>query len=261
MVHNHLSCKGLFAIFFLCGYAVDVDMRWPKAITKARELRGLTQKVVGERLDVAHVAIGARERGTTGITDEWLAKFLAAIEMSRVEFDLLVSKVPVQSITPSREIPLYPNLASAGQRAFAPEDTGEDWTEMVDRGNSTTHPQAFAVKVHGDSMAPMILHGDTLVCEPLEDDDGWNKLADGRIVAVWGGVTSTTDFERVDGELKPVGKQVRVPEGGMLGKWMWADDRAAELHKLNERYKSVALPSQHDGTMRVALVVQIRRNV
>lgn len=238
-----------------------MDMRWPSAITQARELRKLTQRDVGDRLGMSYVALGQRERGATRITDAWLAKFLSAIEMNRVEFDNIVRHVSVQSLAPSRDIPLYPSLASAGQRAFAPEDEGTEWTETVERGTSTSHKHAFAVRIHGDSMEPLIMHNDIVVCEPVDDEDGMQSLADGRIVVAYGGANGTSDFERVDGETRPRAKRIIVPEGGMIGKWAWIGGGAGELQKVNQKYKPVTIPAEHDGTIRFAVVVQLRRNV
>lgn len=239
-----------------------MDMRWPSAITQARELRKLTQREVGDKLGMSYVALGQRERGATRITDGWLAKFLNAIEMNRAEFDSIVRHVSVQSLAPSRDIPLYPNLASAGQRAFAPEDEGTEWTETVERGNATSHKHAFAVRIHGDSMEPLIMHGDIVVCEPVDDEEGMQSLADGRVVVAYGGgVSGSQDFERVDGETKPRAKRIIVPDGGMIGKWAWIGAGAGELQKVNKAYKSVTIPAEHDGTIRFAVVVQLRRNV
>jgi SOS-response transcriptional repressor LexA len=237
-------------------------MRWPKAITKARELRALSQKDVGAAMSISHVAVGSRERGATAITSEWLDRFLAVIEMNREEFLTLVERVPVHALAPSEDIPLFPNLASAGKRAFVPDDIGEEWNETVQRGTATFHPQAFAVKIHGDSMSPMILHDDIVVCEPVSDEDGQGSLSDGRIVIVWGGgVNGNTDYLIVDGEVKPKARQIVVPDGGMIGRWSWAEGGAGELRKTNQSYQPVRLPAEHDGTVRIAVVVEIRRRV
>jgi transcriptional regulator with XRE-family HTH domain len=237
-------------------------MRWPKAVTKAREMRGISQKDVGAAMSISHVAVGSRERGSTVITGDWLNRFLAVISMNREEFFNLVERVPVHSLAPSEDIPLFPNLASAGKRAFVPDDIGEEWNETVQRGTATCHPQAFAVKIHGDSMSPMILHDDIVVCEPVSDEDGQGSLSDGRIVIVWGGgVSSTNDYSIVDGDVKHKGKQSIVPDGGMIGRWTWAEGGAGELRKTNQSYQPVRLPAEHNGTVRIAVVVEIRRRV
>jgi transcriptional regulator with XRE-family HTH domain len=238
-----------------------MDMRWPSALVLARQARGLTQRDVGNRLGMSYVIYGNRERGTTAITEGWLSTFLGVIGMTRLEFDNIVKSVPVQSLAPSRDIPLYPSLASAGQRAFAPEDEGTEWTETVERGNATGHKHAFAVRIHGDSMEPLIMHNDIVVCEPVDDEGGMQSLADGRIVVAYGGANGTSDFERVDGETRPRAKRIIVPEGGMIGKWAWIGGGAGELQKVNQKYKPVTIPAEHDGTIRFAVVVQLRRNV
>ena len=244
-----------------CGkFGVDctVDMRWPLAIVKARELRGISQRDAGKLMQMSSVAYGNRERGSTVITDDWLLTFLGVIDMKRAEFDAIVKTIPVRSITPSRDIPLYPNLASAGRRAFVPDDTGEEWTEKVDRGNATFHPQAFAVKVEGDSMEPRVLHGDVVICEPIDDEYGVQALSDGRMVVVWGGVSETTDIDRTKDTRRA--RPLIVPSGGMIGLWAWIEG-GAELRKANDKYAPIGIPAQHDGTLRVAVVVEIRRRV
>jgi hypothetical protein len=234
-----------------------VDMRWPLAITKAREARGLTQREVGERMKLSYVALGNRERGVTTITEEWLLAFLVEIGMEREEFLTIVGQVPVHSLTPSEDIPLYPNLASAGKRAFVPEDTGEEWNTTVDRGNATFHPRAFAVTIEGDSMEPRVLHGDVAICEPVDDEYGVGTLTDGKMVIVFGGARETVDYQNSEIRLA---RPMVVPTGGMIGLWAWISD-GAELRKANAKYSPIRIPAQHDGTLRIAVVVEIRRRV
>ncbi len=230
-------------------------MRWPLALIKARQVRGLSQSDAGRAMGISQVSYGNRERGVTEIGEEWLAQFLDKIDMKRAEFDAIVQRVPVQSVTPSEDIPLYPNLAAAGQRAFCPEDEGDEWTATVDRGSVTKHPRAFAVKSDGDSMEPRIMSGDTVVCEPIDDEHGIGALTDGKMVVVWGGATETMDFQR-DGDRRA--KPMIVPTGGMIGLWAWVNN-GAELRKANQRYQSIRIPAQHDGTLRIAVVVEMRR--
>lgn len=232
-------------------------MRWPTAITKAREARGLTQREVGDRMKLSYVALGNRERGVTTITEEWLFTFLGAIGMNREEFFTLVERVPVHSLAPSEDIPLYPSLASAGRRAFVPEDTGEEWTTTLDRGSATFHPRAFAVTIEGDSMEPRVLHGDVAICEPVDDEDGIGVLTDGRMVLVWGGVGEVADIQNNEPRRA---RAMIMPTGGMIGLWAWVSG-GAELRKANPKYSAIQIPAQHDGTLRVAVVVEIRRRV
>lgn len=236
---------------------LQVDMRWPLALTKARELRGLSQAEAGVAMGISQVAYGNRERSVTTITEDWLAEFLDKIRMERAEFDSIAKRIPVQSLVPSEDIPLYSNLAAAGQRAFVPEDEGDEWTQTMDRGEISKHPRAFAVRVEGDSMEPRVLHGDIVVCEPVDDEYGIGSLTDGRMVVLWGGVSEVTDYQR-DGDRKA--KPMIVPTGGMVGLWAWTDG-GAELRKVNTRYQPVSIPAQHDGTLRVAVVVELRRRV
>jgi hypothetical protein len=236
-------------------------MRWPIAVTKARESRNLSQNEVGHAMGISGVAYGNRERGVTQIGEDWLGRFLHTIRMDRAEFDNLVRRIPVQSVTPSADIPLYPNLASAGKRAFMPDETDEAWMETVVRGTSSRHPGAFAAKIHGDSMAPLIVHGDVVICEPLDDEDD-SELYDGRVVVAFGtNVSSTGDYTRVDGEVKPKARAVIVPDGGMIGQWAWLEGRSGELRKVNAKYQPVLIPARHDGTIRLAVVVEVRRKM
>lgn len=235
-----------------------MDMRWPLAISRAREARGLTQRDVGQRMRLSYVAVGQRERGVTRITEDWLDKFLTCIEMDRSEFERHVTSVKPQSLLVSQEIPLYPNLAAAGRRFFVPEDTGEFVGEFIPRGRSTQHPQAFACKVEGDSMTPEIRPNDIVVCEPVDDEFG--EIEDGKVVVVWGGCVETGDVQLQEEPPKRA-KPLIVPSGGMIGQWVWASGGGAELRKFNPRYPAIPIPAQHDGRICVAIVVETRRKM
>ncbi len=233
-------------------------MRWPLALTKARELRGVSQIQAGKLMGLSGVSYGNRERGITSITDEWLGQFLSKIDMQREEFDAIVRRIPVQSVTPSEDIPLYPTLASAGKRAFMPEDTGEEWAEKVPRGTATKHPRAFAARVRGDSMEPRVSDGDVLVCEPIDDEEGLESLQDGRVVVAIGVAPEVRDVDIVNGEPRRA-TPLPVPTGGMVGVWAWVGGGEAELRKTNKAYQAIRLPARHNGTVRIAVVVELRR--
>jgi SOS-response transcriptional repressor LexA len=235
-----------------------VDMRWPLALIKARQVRGLSQSDAGRAMGISQVSYGNRERGVTEIGEEWLAQFLDKINMKRAEFDAIVQRVPVQSVTPSEDIPLYPSLASAGKRAFMPEDTGEEWTEKVPRGTATKHPRAFAARVRGDSMEPKVSDGDVLVCEPIDDEEGLESLQDGRVVVAIGVAPEVRDVDIVNGEPRRA-TPLPVPTGGMVGVWAWVGGGEAELRKTNKAYQPIRLPARHNGTVRIAVVVELRR--
>lgn len=236
-------------------YAACVDKRWPIAVTKARESRGISQRDMGGRMGVSNVAYGNRERGATEITDEWLARFLATINMTRVEFDEIVRRVPVAATMLPPTIPLYPSLAAAGRRAFVPDDTQEYPTDFIPRATSSQHPQAFACRVDGDSMMPDIRPGEIVICEPVDDEFG--EIEDGKVVVVWGDCEETRDVQISEAPRRA--KQMIVPSGGMIGQWVWTGGGAAELRKFNPKYPAIKIPAQHDGKLCIGVVVETRR--
>lgn len=133
------------------------------ALRRMREQRELSLRDIEEAIGTAFTTIGMRERGKLRWDDDDIDSYLKAIGATRKDLEHALAELPV-SRKISATIPLIPTLASAGRYWVDRGDAHEypDGTRQIPRGVHTTHPQAFAVPVEGESMEPFFKAGDDL---------------------------------------------------------------------------------------------------
>lgn len=231
------------------------------ALAFLRSQAGLSQQVVATRLGVSQKSYSNRETGITRVTPEFRDKFLEAIGANTDDWERVLDQVRVDAPL-SAEIPLFETIAAAGRYAFVADCDDTQGAKMVDRGRAK-HPCAFAVTVHGDSMAPALLDGDIIICEPILDEHDRYRLVDGRVVAVFApdALTAVQDVDNQTRQpIKPVRAQpLPVPQAGAVGRWRWLAHGEAKLEKDNPKAVPLTLPAEHVTTLRVAMVIELRR--
>lgn len=230
------------------------------AMTLLRTETGMNQRDLAKAMGVSQAAISQRETGRTGIDEEFGRRMLEVMGKSAADWARALATVkPIAEPRASAFIPLYTNVAAAGRYAFVPDCQDTTGAKMIDRGDSQ-HPCAFATVVHGDSMVPTLHDGDVIVCEPIIDEHDRDRLVDGRVVAVFapdalGAVVGDIDNQTRQRKAQPM----PVPQAGAVGRWRWLSSGEAKLEKDNPKAVPLHLPAEHVTTLRVAVVVELRR--
>lgn len=156
---------------------------FPQRFQKAREVLGLTQVDMGNKLGITAKYLGMIERGDKDVDEgSSLGLLFRVVEDSIGNAKNL--PFPTESGTPlkdergdgpakrlgipnkpgHREIPVI-GWAHAGQAASY-EELPESWQEMIP--TNCRDPKAFGVTLEGDSMEPMFRDGDMLVLMPSQ---------------------------------------------------------------------------------------------
>lgn len=193
-------------------------IRLGMAMRRMREERRLSLRDLEKSIGQSNVTIGFRERGKLRWDDDDIDAFLKAIGATRKDLQSALAELPVErKISPT--IPMIPTLAAAGRYWIDRGDAHEypDGTRQIPRGVHTTHPQAFAVPVEGESMEPFFKAGDVILCEPIEDEEDRGRLRQGAVVVAWvaPGVIQSSKTRQ-----PPKGAAL-IPPGGVVGRWEW----------------------------------------
>lgn len=228
------------------------------ALALLRSRANLSQFVVAGRLNMSQKAYSNRETGVTAVTADFRKRFLAVLGADESDWEEAMADAKVQAPL-SDQIPLYENAAAAGRYAFVQDCAEMEGATMIDRAGAK-HPCAFAVPVHGDSMAPALQDGDVIICEPIMDEHDAHRLVDGRVVAVFAPDALGADMGDIDNQSRQRKARVLpVPQGGAVGRWRWLGGGEARLEKDNPKAVPLHLPAEHVTTLRVAIVVELRR--
>ena len=152
----------------------------PNRIRDFRKSRGLSLEELAFQLgeDVSITTVSRLERGRMQLTQRWLERISAALQVSPIE---LMSETPA-------DVRLIPLLGSvpAGEPGEAIEDP-QGWFPIPAK---VSGPKAFALSPKGDSMDRLAAEGEIIVVDP-EDLD----LVPGRAYVVRNGSGEST-FKR-----------------------------------------------------------------
>lgn len=167
----------------------------------ARKKRGLSQTELANRLNIKPVNIARWENGQRNPRPSTLKRIAEILEVP-VDWLLGADTIPTNHIgkVPDREQPTphLRNLEAAGADILPPGALEVRWIptlgmvpggppfepDVVPMGmlpvpaDVIRHPRAFALRVMGYSMTPIIEDGDLIACEPYEGE----RLAPGAIV-------------------------------------------------------------------------------
>ena len=121
----------------------------PNGLRAARKRAGLSQEEVAEKMDLSQQTIGKHERGESPVTIELLVSYAAIYK--RDPADLLPGRQ-------SREIPIK-GYVGAGQFVAFDDHDSTDGLGMVECPSDLDPARTVAVRVRGDSMAPLIQDG------------------------------------------------------------------------------------------------------
>jgi len=198
-------------------------------VRQLREKREITQTELAARLGITKQAMSAMELGDRRISRTVLEAIAKALDADVSVFETGV-------LDPDQMIPIYDGAAASP--AYDPDQV-QQHDQMIHRNGLTTHEQAFAVTVRGDSMSPAIMPGDVLYCEPLLDEHDHHRLVDGREVVVT--IKNT----------RGVTTQV--------GQWAWLSSSAFQINKINPAFPPQRFTIDSDEVLRISVVVAIVR--
>lgn len=230
------------------------------AMTRLRIESGMTQAQLASAMGLSQTAISKREAGKTEIDEEFGQRLLAVLKKSPDEWArALQASTALAPRVLRDDIPLFDSIAAAGRYMFVADCEQPQNVQKVDRGTAK-HPCAYAVPVHGDSMAPTLLDGDTIICEPIIDEHDEYRLVDGRIVVVFAPDALDAVIGDIDNQTRQrKARAMLVPKAGAVGRWRWTEGRAAIIEKDNPKAVPMHLPAEHVTTLRIAVVIELRR--
>lgn len=203
----------------------------------------MTQTELGERTGLGKAAISSKELGRNAIRPSEHRKFAEAFGMSVQQFREAAENFQVYQgqRTVVGRIPII-NAVRAGV-SFDPASTQLDeadiakYMETIDRGG-IVHPNAYAVKVSGDSMEPRIPNGSVAVCEPLLAPSDKAKLQDGAVVVVCVEVAAGRSYQ--------------------IGRFAWDGAKKFRLLKDNAAYPPQSYALSNEVVQRIGIVVEVR---
>lgn len=230
------------------------------AMTRLRIESGFTQAQLAAALGVSQTVISKREAGKTEIDEEFGQRLLAVLNKTPADWERAIqASAAIAPRVLTDEIPFFDSIAAAGRYMFVADGENPPNVKKVDRG-SAKHPAAYAIPVHGDSMAPTLLDGDTIVCEPIIDEHDEYRLVDGRIVVVFAPDALDAAVGDIDNQTRlRKARSMPVPKAGAVGRWRWTEGRAAIIEKDNTKAVPLHLPAEHVTTLRIAVVIELRR--
>lgn len=161
-----------------------IDPRLGRVIRTLREARLIRQNKLAEILGIDGNRMSLVERGLARLEREQQAVVAEVFGLTLPELDRYV-EAGAHAISPPGKIPLI-NFARAGGTAMTNEwgVQTSDAPEYIDRGD-VAWPEAFAVRVVGDSMTPKLENKDVAVCAPVDREDGAGpRITQGCIVHV-----------------------------------------------------------------------------
>jgi len=142
-------------------------------IKEIREKLGLTQQQFAQKVNVSPTYITKIEKNKVGPPSLYfIQKMATAFNLDRNELERLWTQDKADYITIKEHIPIHKvpvlNSISAGELLEwtdkeYPPGWAEEWIE-VDSG--VTDPNAFALRVHGDSMEPEFHEGEYVIVSP-----------------------------------------------------------------------------------------------
>jgi phage repressor protein C with HTH and peptisase S24 domain len=206
-----------------------------------RKRRDMTQADVARALNKSMSAIQQKETGVIPITDEEAREWAKVLGLEPNAVMLQTGR------TMRRRIPVL-DIVKAGRLVFE-SDTQEAWEPRYAQdfvaGTDVASDQSFALKVDGDSMAPMIPNGAIVICDPLFEGDE-ARLRDGDVVVAWVAP-------------RKKGKGGSWEAGGVMGQWFYIrDTNTAEIRKVNPNYPKVTIDLGYEATPRIAVVIEWR---
>lgn len=210
------------------GRGAEVDVG--KRISDLRFARGLTAKELGEKIGVSQSYISLIENGKRRLNLPLLGKIAAVFSLSLaqilseantvaqpgaragVDLDRLHASGRLHSMADAagnvapikmHAIPVVSRVAAGDPAGFTDGEYPADFVdEFVPSPADVDDPNAFALRVHGDSMAPRFSNGDIVICSP----HALPAEGDAVVAKVRGEETSCKVFHLDDGNviLSPV---------------------------------------------------------
>jgi phage repressor protein C with HTH and peptisase S24 domain len=200
----------------------------------ARERLGMNQEALGNLLGLTKSSISQWEQGQK-IPKKYLPELTKVLRISERELDVIAS----EDEGAEKLIPLFPAVY-----ASPVYDAGDNQSEVewIARPKSIVHARAFAANVTGDSMAPMIQHGDKLYCYPIEYEEQLPLLTNNTVIVV-------SIYQDSLGTSSQVGRFQKI------------DDKAFVLRKDNPAFESQRFEMNADLVPRIALVKMLERMI
>ena len=210
-------------------------------IRELREGHGWDQYALAEKLGVTQSAVSKREKG---LTIPKIPERRKLAELFGLSFDEFEAKWREHGKPPARSrggdgIPLIAVIGAGHVREFVEHgvDSGQG-RDFLPRGD--IHDDlAYAVEVDGDSMAPLILHGDIVIFTPAGIPKPRATLGPGTIVHV----TLSDDC---------------AEPGQTLAAWFpQAGTTKVRLQKVNPLYEPIVCEREH--IRHVGILIELRR--
>lgn len=135
-------------------------------IRAIRTARGMTLEQLAFSADVDAGGLSKLERGLQGYSDGMLRQLSAALGVPIADFFAEESNV-VPAMVGTRAIPLLDAVQAGKWRAVRARDAGTDAepTEFIVT-DLLLGPDAFAMRIRGESMEPRFREGDVVICDP-----------------------------------------------------------------------------------------------
>ena len=189
------------------------------AIDALASKNGLSASGLAKRAGLDATTFNVSKRHSRGGRMRWpstesISKILGATGSSMEDFVVLVTNRDRPGNGAARGIPVL-GFAQAGQRGFF-DDAGFPAGEGWDKADlpSLSDPDAYALKVSGDSMLPLYRDGDTVIVSPAAGV----KMGDRVVVKTQGGEVMAKQLVR------------RSPD-------------AVELHSFNADFSNLTIPA------------------